>query len=90
MATLDDSVVEWPCGCLGFDIRTGPGASFVLAACGKHKSDHTHWRDFYGAASRKVDAMTALCVLDSIAGLVSDGWKLRTIRSLLGCDKAGL
>ena len=82
--TLTDSVVQWPCGCAGLNIQRGGGDSLVLMACGRHGEDHAHWRDFRHEPCRYVDAGMALCVLDGALGLVRDGWKLRSIRTLLG------
>ena len=81
--TLQESVVQWPCGCAGLDIQNGPGSHFVLMACGKHKADHSHWRDFRGEPFKHVDVGMALCVLDGASGLIADGWKMRAVRDLL-------
>jgi len=85
--SLEGSIVQWSCGCAGLDIQRGGGDHFVLAACGKHKESHAHWHDFRGERFKHVDALMALCVLDGIAGLVQDGWKLRTVKDLLGVSR---
>ena len=84
---LKESVVQWPCGCVGLDIQDGPGAYFVLMACGKHRENHAHWRDFRGEPFKHMDAGFALCVLNGTADLVMDGWRMRSVRDLLGVSR---
>jgi len=89
-------MVEFSCGCIGLDVKNGIGEYLIFRrcyGCGKSRSPYytgrvgCSWDDMLGRPFGEADIVTVLDLSTDISRLISDGYKLMTIRTCLGEPK---